>query len=471
MGQLEVVGLASAAIGIFTSVECEFLQVGTAASIKLGFATDFYVYDDLVVQSNAYVNTGVVTTIEGSDLTYDEITGTTVQAVGLRATNFATPNAKINVGIITTLIVPPYNVNTGDSWAGISTAYIGAGIVTTLIVPAGGWIGAPQAYINSGIVTTISGTDATYTNVNANNVYSPYIAGQTGGNPAGAGVLYVQNAQVGSKLWLSGTAAGEGLRANVGIITYFGHNAKSLLGNLDSSGNNMHINAGSDGIIQASQLRSTIAQGAAPFTVVSTTKVTNLNVDLLDGKSATSSATANTIMSRNGSANSALNKLTSTTIDNSGNIDTNTLDASTADITTLNVTGSINGNSNYPLIDQFRMGKYLETFNDLGNKSGTVNLDTSTGNNFRIRITGNTSINFTNIPVDSNNSSADIYSTQIIVKNGTGGASLTWNGNIKWPGGSTPSRTTNNGAEDIWVFISYDSGSTWYGNLALPDMK
>ena len=60
--------------------------------------------------------------------------------VGLRATNFATPNAKINVGIITTLIVPP-NVNTGDSWAGISTVYIGVGIVTTLIVPGGGWIG------------------------------------------------------------------------------------------------------------------------------------------------------------------------------------------------------------------------------------------------------------------------------------------------------------------------------------------
>ena len=325
--------------------------------------------------------------------------------------------------------------------------------------------------VNPVATTTFSGTDATYTNVNANNVYSPYIAGQTGGNPAGAGVLYVQNAQVGSKLWLSGTAAGEGLRANVGIITYFGHNAKNVLGNLDSNGNNMHINAGSDGIVQASQFRSTIAQGAAPFTVVSTTKVTNLNVDLLDNKSATSAATPDTIMSRNSSANTAVNKLTSATIDNSGNIETNTLDASTADITTLNVTGSINGNSNYPLIDQFRMGKYLETFNDLGNKSGTVNLNTSTANNFRIRLTGNTTVNFTSVPVDGNNSSSDIYSTQIIVKNGTGGASLTWNGNIKWPGGSTPSRTTANGAEDIWVFISYDGGSNWYGNLALPDMK
>ena len=91
-------------------------------------------------------------------------------------------------------------------------------------------------------------------------------------------------------------------------------------------------------------------------------------------------------------------------------------------------------------------------------------------NNFRIRLTGNTTVNFTSVPVDGNNSSSDIYSTQIIVKNGTGGASLTWNGNIKWLGGSTPSRTTANGAEDIWVFISYDGGSNWYGNL-VPDMK
>ena len=58
--------------------------------------------------------------------------------------------------------------------------------------PVTGWIGAPNAYINSGIVTTISGTDATYTNVNANNIYSPYMLGQTGGDPVGAGVLYVQ---------------------------------------------------------------------------------------------------------------------------------------------------------------------------------------------------------------------------------------------------------------------------------------
>jgi len=60
---------------------------------------------------------------------------------------------------------------------------------------------------------------------------------------------------------------------------------------------------------------------------------------------------------------------------------------------------------------------------------------------------------------------------QVLMVNGTGGANLTWNGNIKWPGGQTPQRTTNNGAQDIWVFITYDGGDSWYGNLSLPDLK
>ena len=38
------------------------------------------------------------------------------------------------------------------------------------------------------------------------------------------------NGQFSSKLWLSGTADEEGLRANVGVITYFGPGAKGVLG-------------------------------------------------------------------------------------------------------------------------------------------------------------------------------------------------------------------------------------------------
>ena len=479
MGQLEVVGLASAATGIFTSVEAEFLQVGTYASIKAGYATDFYVEEDLSTK-DLFASVGIITTLEGTDCTYDNITGTDIIANGLRATKLASPNARINTGIVTTLIVPYETANSGTKgWAGIGTAYVGVGIVTTLIIPdtngyggvsspVTGWLGAPQAYINSGIVTTLSGTDATYTNVNANNVYSPYIAGQTGGDPAGAGVLYVANAEVGSKLWLSGTAAGEGLRANVGVITYFGNGAQSVLGN--APGGSMNIYAGDSGLVRASQFQSTIAQGAAPFTVVSTTKVTNLNADLLDGKTATSAATPNTIMSRNGSANSALNKLTSAQIANSGDIATQTFQSSGNSTVngTLNAPGGIVGSGSYPEIDQFRMGRYVETYVNMNNQSGNnIQVDCSAGNNFRIRITGSSNkISFTNVPGSGNR----LYSMSVMIVNSGNGQSLTWQSVSNWPGGPPPSRSTGSGDVDIWIFQTYD-GSNWYGNLSLLNMS
>ena len=90
--------------------------------------------------------------------TYDNITGTDIIANGLRATKLASPNARINTGIVTTLIVPKqrFTSNSGTKgWAGIGTAYVGVGIVTTLIIPdtngyggvsspVTGWLGAPK---------------------------------------------------------------------------------------------------------------------------------------------------------------------------------------------------------------------------------------------------------------------------------------------------------------------------------------
>ena len=49
-------------------------------------------------------------------------------------------------------------------------------------------------------------------------------------------------------------------------------------------------------------INSTVSTGTAPFTVASTTKVTNLNADLLDGKSTANGAAGNTVVIRNAAA-------------------------------------------------------------------------------------------------------------------------------------------------------------------------
>ena len=66
------------------------------------------------------------------------------------------------------------------------------------------------------------------------------------------------------------------------------------------TGNNLDVT----GTVRGTQFISDVAQGTAPFQVTSTTKVTNLNADLLDGLSTSSSATSgNSVVTRDSSGN------------------------------------------------------------------------------------------------------------------------------------------------------------------------
>ncbi|SDI48856.1 hypothetical protein [Paenibacillus naphthalenovorans] len=69
------------------------------------------------------------------------------------------------------------------------------------------------------------------------------------------------------------------------------------------------------------QIKSSLATGTAPLSVVSTTLVSNLNADMLDGMHATTATTANTIAARdsNGSV-SALNFLATSLLSSTGQI-------------------------------------------------------------------------------------------------------------------------------------------------------
>ena len=64
--------------------------------------------------------------------------------------------------------------------------------------------------------------------------------------------------------------------------------------------------------ISAPRLISTVAQGTAPLIVASTTLVTNLNADLLDGLNSASTNTASTIVARDASGNFAAGTITAT---------------------------------------------------------------------------------------------------------------------------------------------------------------
>jgi hypothetical protein len=97
----------------------------------------------------------------------------------------------------------------------------------------------------------------------------------------------------------------------------------------------------------------------------------------------------------------------------------------------------------------------------LGDRSGSTTLNLSNGNVFTVRITGNTTFAISNALATVGSSFT------VILTNGSGNLSVSWPSNVKFPNNASPSRTLTNGRTDVWIFITPNGGTTWYGNIAL----
>lgn len=103
---------------------------------------------------------------------------------------------------------------------------------------------------------------------------------------------------------------------------------------------------------------------------------------------------------------------------------------------------------------------------DLGNVSGTVNIDCTKGV-VRARLTGNTTFAFTSVP----SAGTVVAVTVIVVQDGTGGRTVSWPAASDYPGGVAPPATTTANAVDIWTLFTVDGGTTMYVSLAMKDAK
>ena len=90
-------------------------------------------------------------------------------------------------------------------------------------------------------------------------------------------------------------------------------------GDLTVTGNATVGNLYTAGTVIGSTLQSNVATGTPPLVVASTTKVTNLNADLLDGYNTSVTAVASTVVVRDTNANVAANSFTGNSMSLSGN--------------------------------------------------------------------------------------------------------------------------------------------------------
>ena len=111
--------------------------------------------------------------------------------------------------------------------------------------------------------------------------------------------------------------------------------------------------------------------------------------------------------------------------------------------------------------------QYGVVVNDLGNITGSTDIDLDDGNAIEAVQTGDATFTFSNPQVAGIKSSF----TLVITNDASSPWTRTWPGGVVWPGGVEPTLTGTALATDIYTFFTIDGGTVWYGFLPGADMS
>lgn len=98
--------------------------------------------------------------------------------------------------------------------------------------------------------------------------------------------------------------------------------------------------------------------------------------------------------------------------------------------------------------------------------SNILSVDLSLGLVFHA--TNDANINSFSITVPPEMAGQAIYFSLFLIANGST-FTQSW-GSIRWNSGFTPVVTTTNGKADLFTFVSYDGGTTWFGLISGQNM-
>ena len=111
---------------------------------------------------------------------------------------------------------------------------------------------------------------------------------------------------------------------------------------------------------------------------------------------------------------------------------------------------------------------YGEEVNVIGaTGGGTQDINLASGN--VVTATVNTSANtftFSNPPATGKAGSFTLKWVQ-----DASDRTVTWPGTVDWAGGSAPDVTSGSGKVDMYVFTTFDAGTTWYGFQSGADLS
>ena len=279
----------------------------------------------LSVTGNANVGnigaaSGIFTTVTGTLTTDAQPNITSVGTLGSLAVtaNITAGNVYANSGVIGASVL------TGTLSTAAQPNITSVGSLTSLTVT--GNANVSNIGGNNGVFTTVSGTLSTASQPNITSVGTLSALGVNGNLTAsninantgafygnGAGLTNIPGGNIVGNI--SGNISNANFAAFAAEVTDASQPNITSVGtlvDLTVTGNASAGNVNTAGKVVASSLESNVATGTAPFVVASTTKVTNLNADLLDGYSTATAATGNTVVIRDTDGSFSANIITAT---------------------------------------------------------------------------------------------------------------------------------------------------------------
>lgn len=113
------------------------------------------------------------------------------------------------------------------------------------------------------------------------------------------------------------------------------------------------------------------------------------------------------------------------------------------------------------VIDEPTLKNIKEVYSSPTISGGSLTLNLNNGNIFLVSLNASI-LSFT----ISNPPNSAFVGNFVLVFTADGTArGVVWPASIIWNLGSTPTLTSTNGKKDIFNFITYDGGTTWYGSI------
>lgn len=121
----------------------------------------------------------------------------------------------------------------------------------------------------------------------------------------------------------------------------------------------------------------------------------------------------------------------------------------------------IDSSGNVDIMGELIAASYNETFAAVTSTAGAATIDCETGNVFAHTLTENTTFTFSNPPA-----TGTAYGFTLKVTQDSTARTITWPASVDWPAATAPTLSTGSGEVDVFVFMTVDGGTTWYGFTA-----